>query len=100
MHRIFVYVNVTTGHIMIHPERLGPCGDVFKHVKKGGAHPVDTQVERLEDDTIKIADTPNGYWLVFWADTGENLLQRQSLLDIAKKGNIPEGNIHLCEHCK
>ncbi len=87
MPRYFVYVNTNSDrkHIEIHGETKRRCGHISKMIKKGGPCEGKFEIEVLEDGTIKIGEGENGYWLVVWGNSLDQVEKDNESLKKASK---------------
>ncbi len=83
MPRYFVHVNENPSHdyVRIHSESNGPCGAVFQNVAMGGPHEDQFYLEILTNRTIKTAKTDNAYWLIIWAQSGNDVREKLNAIE-------------------
>lgn len=99
MPRYFVYVNTnpTKKHITIHPENTGPCSEICKHIRIGGAYSGVFRIERIRGrNTIRIEGAENSYWLVVWA---AQLNRVQTHPDVAEAQRLLGVTPAFCSKC-
>jgi hypothetical protein len=99
MSRFLVHVNINPDrkHIKLHPENQGPCRFIFQNVQRNGVYQRRTEIIRVDDNTFKIAETENGYWLIVWANNQEEVLDCVAVRDAVNRlGVRPE----VCSVCQ
>jgi len=84
--RYFVYINThpIEKHIMLHPQHNSPCNEIFKMIRIGSAYATSSAIEKISEDTIKLGETENSYWLLIWATSLEDVLNHSFVKQIAQ----------------
>lgn len=99
--RFLVYVNTHSdkNHITVHAETSKPCGSVFQQVHSAGAYATEGPVQRLDKNTVKIAEAENSHWLLIWCDSLQGVYQNQHVV-LAAAQLSPGRKPSPCSHCQ
>jgi hypothetical protein len=99
MPRFLVYINThpEKRHVTVHPETKKGCGSVVQQVHSSGPYSTESDTERLDYDTLKIATTDNSYWLLVWGADILGVYQNKHVLAAAAEVGC---SIQTCDHCR